>query len=136
MGMKRSFDRRISALDDVFEFVDEFVDTSSLATGTSFALRLAIEEIFTNFVKYNESSPAQIDLELVLRDSDAVAVLVDQESQPYDIWEHEEVDTEADLRNRDPGGLGIHLVKRMLDEVRYDHAEGTTIITLVKKNQE
>lgn len=131
--MERHFKRSIEELAVIVPFLQEAVDHFDLDTGTSFTLNMAVEELFTNMVKYNGNG-ADDTLIGVDREADWMTIwLVDFDSEPFDLSDAGEVDTSAPLHDRRPGGLGIHLVKRFMDEVMYEYKERKTTIRLGKR---
>ena len=129
----RVFDRSFEALDAVFAHADEFFSANDIDAQSRFALKLAIEEIFTNFVKYNSDGGNGISIDLRLDGGDVVVQLVDPDSSRFDVTEFDEADTTSSLDRRVAGGLGIYLVKKMVDDVQYRHADRTSTIVLRKK---
>ena len=51
---------------------------------------------------------------------------------PFDPTARDEVDIAADLASRKIGGLGIHLIRRIMDEVHYERRRGRNILTITK----
>ena len=131
--MGREFPRSFVALDEVFEFADSFFADNGVGERPAFALKLAIEEVFTNFVKYNPDSSAKIAIELEQRRDDVVVTLIDPDTAPFDITEYNLADTTSPLEDRDPGGLGIYLVRKMVDDVQFEHSDRRSTIILIKK---
>jgi anti-sigma regulatory factor (Ser/Thr protein kinase) len=67
-------------------------------------------------------------------DGDAVAVtLVAHGVNAFDVTATGPVDVSLSLEERTPGGLGIHLSRHMLDDVRYEYEDRRSTITLVKR---
>lgn len=131
--MERHFKRDIDELSVIVPFLEEAVARYSLDAGASFALNMAVEELYTNMVKYNGNGADDI-LVSVERDGDWMTInLVDFDSEPFDLGMSGDVDVSASLHERKPGGLGIHLVKRFMDEVMYQYKDRKTTIRLVKK---
>lgn len=131
--MERHFRREVDELSIIVPFLQDAVDQLGLDAGASFALNMVVEELFTNMVKYNGNGADNIMVS-VERDGDWMRVnLVDYDSEPFDYTESAEVDTSAPLHARKPGGLGIHLVKRFMDEVMYEYKDRKTTIRLGKK---
>jgi len=131
--MERHFKRDIDELSVIVPFLEEAVAHYSLDAGTSFALNMVVEELYTNMVKYNGNGADDIMVSVV-RDGDWMTVdLVDFDSEPFDLGDSRDVDTSAPLHDRKPGGLGIHLVKRFMDEVMYQYKDRKTTIRLGKK---
>jgi anti-sigma regulatory factor (Ser/Thr protein kinase) len=129
----KAFDRSFAALDQVFEFADTFFRDHGVEDRSAFALKLAIEEIFTNFVKYNPDSQASLKIQLEQNGGDVVVRLVDPDTEPFDITHYDIADTSSGLEDRVPGGLGLYLVRKMVDNVEYEHADRTSTIILTKK---
>ncbi len=133
--MNRIFKRDLSQLGDVFSFLDGFADDVDVGMSIVLPLRLAIEELFTNMVRHNASSMSDITISLERDGDKIVVVLIDHEvATPFDPTRLQEVDTSGDLEDREAGGLGIHLVKRMVDEIHYHYSalNQESKITLIK----
>ena len=128
--MTHSFPRDIQSLDRVFDFLDSCIVSHSLGDSIGFTLKFAVEEVFTNMVKYNAEAKEDISITVELNDGSLVTRLVDHEVVPFDPTKQEEVDVTLPLEQRRPGGLGIHLVKNMVDGIKYEHENGVSTITL------
>lgn len=132
--VERVFDREQSTLGDVFELLDAFVASERLPPETAFPLTMAVEELYTNMVKYNAGG-GDILIRCAADDRHAEITMVDSGAAPFDITRDRGVDVEASLEERTPGGLGLHLVQRMMDELHYDHHDGSNHIRIVKYRQ-
>jgi len=133
--MDRTFKRDLDQLGPVFAFLDGFADELGLGMPIVLPVRLAIEELFTNMVRHNSQSKSEITISLDRHGDNVVVILTDHDvEQPFDPTKHREVDTTADLDDRDAGGLGIHLVKHMVDEIHYHYSaiDRRSQITLIK----
>jgi len=129
--MERSFARSMKSLDDVFAFVSDFFNSQGVSATTAFSIRFAIEELFTNLVKYNKNGKSDISVGLSVQGKNLVVQIKDIEEHPFDPTKAPDPDIHAPLENRRPGGLGIFLVKKMIDKVEYHHSENMSTITLV-----
>ena len=87
-------------------------------------------------VKYNTKSDKDIRLELMQKEAGIVVRMTDFDSEPYDITEHPDVDVDAPLEERTPGGLGIYMVKHLSDKVDYQHVDGNSTITFTLVNND
>ena len=133
--MQRKFRRDIGSLDEIFSFAGEFESGNGLEDSESYFLDLTLEELFTNLVRHAKGSD-EIDIEITL-DGDLLTIrLTDRETAAFDGNALGEVDTEAPLMERQPGGLGIHLVKKMADSLDYDYDDGTLVVTATKRLEE
>ncbi len=130
--MERSFKRAVASLDEVFAFVDEFLEASALPDAVGFPVRFVTEELFTNLVKYNAESPTDIGLDFRKEGDTLILEFVDATDRPFDPGAFPDVDVDRPLEERTPGGLGIHLTKQLMDEIRFSYAGGIGRTTLIK----
>jgi serine/threonine-protein kinase RsbW len=96
-------------------------------------MQFVVEEWFTNLVKYSRGGTRDILLDLKRQDGRLVLSLTDFGVERFDIREVRDVDVNLDLKHRTPGGLGIHLLKRMVDDIGYEYVDGRSTTTFVKK---
>lgn len=120
------------SLEEVFDFVNHFVTTHCLGPAVSVPINLAVEELFTNMVKYNSQNPNDVSIAIEKGQGKLTVVLVDTAARPFDITKAGEVNPDQSLKQRSVGGLGIHLVTKMVDKVDYEYANGQSKITLTK----
>lgn len=130
--MEKQFHRDFGELDTIFEFVARFLADAGIEDPPVFEVQLIIEELFTNLVKYNLG---QHDIGIRLQKvADALEiVLTDEDVEPFDITLEPEPNTRQPLEARRAGGLGLHLVRQMADEVKYDYSGRRGTITVRKK---
>ena len=84
---------------------------------------LAVEELFTNMVKYGTGSTAAVRVSVGAIDGGVEVTLIDQGVEPFDITRSPDVDIDAPIEEREPGGLGLHLIRRMADSVEYAYTK-------------
>ena len=130
--MQKKFKRNLNSLDEIFNFISEFMTDQKIDNSLTFTITLAVEELFTNIVKYNKSSTSDIQIDLDKNNNDLRISLTDFDSEPFDITETKEVDVDQHLEERKVGGLGIHLVRQMMDDIHYEYKNRTSKITLIK----
>ncbi|MFQ5676607.1 MAG: ATP-binding protein [bacterium] len=130
--MERKFKRAISSLDDIFQFIGEFSRREGVDESLVFTINLVVEELFTNMVKYNRQNSNKIAIDLKLKKNDLLIHLTDFDVEPFDITKADKVDTGKTLQERKVGGLGIHLVKKMVDKIDYEYRDRQSKIILTK----
>ena len=130
---QQSFPRTAACLPEIFDFMDRFFARAEIGDQHRMPMQFVVEEWFTNLVKYSRGGTRDILLNLK-RDGDRLEVsLTDFDVERFDIRTVPDVDVNRDLKDRKPGGLGIHLLKRMVDDVGYEYVDGRSTTTFVKE---
>ena len=130
--MEKTFPRSIDSLDSIFEFVEQFFAGEAIDPGLQPVINLTLEELFVNMVNYNEGGDTEIRLRRERNDGELVATLTDFDVERFDPTEKPDVDITKPLAERVPGGLGIHLVRKMVDALDYDYSNRQSTITIRK----
>jgi anti-sigma regulatory factor (Ser/Thr protein kinase) len=130
--MRQHFDRDIRSLDAVFGFLRRFADEERLDARASYVIDLAVEEFFTNIVKYGRGTGSDVLLEAVRTGGTVTVRLEEQTPVPFDVTRATQTQFDVPFAERKPGGLGIHIAREMLDGLTYDYVDGTSRITLTK----
>ena len=116
------------------EAVEAFCEANALPMGAAHALAMSLDELLTNTISYGyeDGAPGRIEVSITLGDGAATAVVRD-DARPFDPTGAAAPDLDAALDDRAVGGLGIHLVQSMMDEVGYARRDGRNVTTLVKR---
>ncbi len=118
---RRSFDSIAGLADFTREvFARDHLDLRILPT-----VDLAVEELFTNMVKYARGSDAAVRLSLTEIPCGVEVSLTDFGVDRFDPTRAPEVDVHAPIEERRPGGLGLHLIKKMVDSIEYHYDEAS-----------
>jgi anti-sigma regulatory factor (Ser/Thr protein kinase) len=132
--MEISLARSLDELDSLFAFTRQFAEKHGLDNDTEHPLNIALEEIFTNSVKYTEDTGVNITISLNIIENVIVASILDP-GKRFDPTSLPKVDTDLPLEKRKVGGLGIHLTRAMMDGIDYFYKNGINHI-IIKKNME
>jgi serine/threonine-protein kinase RsbW len=96
-------------------------------------MQLSVEELFMNMVRHNSDAEGDIKMN-VERKGDKINIsLIDSEEVPFDLTKIKEVDFDQYFEEKKFGGLGIHLVKELMDEIKFNHCNGISTITMTKQ---
>lgn len=122
MTAHRTFPRSYDSIKDIFEFTaDAFarlrIDSSLLRT-----IDLVVEELFTNIVKYSTMSDAAVRIDLTRIAGGVEVTLTDYDVEPFDVTRVPDVDVGLPIEERKPGGLGLHLIRQLVDCVEYEYS--------------
>lgn len=130
--MIRKFKRDIASLDVIFDYVSTFTESHKIDEAMAYTLMLVVEEIFTNLVKYDPEADNEIPINLSHDDKKISIEFINNGGHKFDITASRPADIDVPLRERKVGGLGIHLVRHMVDDIEYNYANGTSTIRIVK----
>jgi phosphoserine phosphatase RsbU/P len=125
---------RLSELDRFSQTLSEFGQRHGLTSKVMHDLNLAMEEILTNIISYGYTD--ERDHEITVRLSaqlGEVSVEIEDDGQPFNPLEAPEPDITKPLEERKIGGLGIHLVRKLMDGVEYKRQRERNLLTIKKK---
>ncbi len=129
--MQRSFKRTLASLEPMFEFTGDFAGRHRLGDDDRFALNLVVEELFTNMVKYGGGAD-EVSIDLDVLDGDLSILMIHAGADRFDPTSSGEVNPESPLEKRMPGGIGLHLVRNVMDSVSYEYRDGAAHLRLTK----
>ena len=133
MTISKIYRRKFDELNKIFGFIESFYTEIDSDSGILHNLELTVEELFTNMVKYNPSGPKTVTLTFTKEPGFISVQFIDRQKQSFDPTKTKDVDLNAYISELRSGGLGIHLVKHMMDDFSYEYQDETSIITITKK---
>ena len=129
--MQKTFKRDLTSLDKIFISISQFISQNKIDESVSFTVSLVVEELFTNMVKYTPGDK-EVLICMKKKNGELIITLTDFGVSAYDITKADQVDVNKRLEERRPGGLGLHLVKQMMDDIKYEYKNRNSKITLIK----
>jgi len=141
--MERAFPRNLDSLSPLYEFAEAVLETNDISPGVRFPIHLAMEELFVNMVKYNPAVPTGITVEVTVTflgeatndatsSKEVTVTLVDDGGVEFDVTAKRQVNIDAPLEERTPGGLGIHLIQNLVDGLEYTYKDGRGEVIFTK----
>lgn len=132
--MEQKFIRQISSLDGIVIFINECFVLQQTAKSLTFLAEFVIEELFTNMVKYNHTTSKEIGITMENRNNTLIISLSDYDVDHFDPRDAQyKIDTSKIVEERIVGGLGVYLVKNMVDKIVYEHRDCSSKITVLKQ---
>lgn len=112
----------------------EFAGAHAVPASVRRSLNVALDELLHNTIAHGFSGRKEgavtIDVEL---GTDRLTVTLTDDGQPFNPLVAASPDTARSVEERPVGGLGIHLVRQLMDEIRYHRRAGRNVVTLVKR---
>ena len=129
LNIKAATDR----LDDVIAFVVRQLEEADCSMKVQMQIELAVEEIFVNIAHYAyKPGEGMADITVDIKDG-AAYITFEDSGVPYDPLAKADPDITLSADDRAVGGLGIFMVKKSMDDMKYEYRDSKNILTLVKK---
>jgi serine/threonine-protein kinase RsbW len=107
-------------LEDVREFVARHASDAEFAPDVVEQMKMAVDEACTNVIEhaYEGRTEKPIDIAVIIK-PDRLTVRISDEGQAFDPHRYSEPDLVQFAQNRKAGGFGVHIMKRLMDQVEY-----------------
>jgi serine/threonine-protein kinase RsbW len=131
------FAAKFEFLDEIREFVGEIARQGGFSDKDVYNIQLATDEAASNMIEHSyENIPdGVIDLSCSMEGDQIRIVLVDY-GEPFDPSTIPLPDLKADLSDRQIGGLGIFLMRKLMDEVHYEpKPDKSNVLTMIKRKR-
>jgi sigma-B regulation protein RsbU (phosphoserine phosphatase) len=124
----------IQQVPQLADFVDMVCEEVGMDMAIAIQMNLAMEEAVVNVMDYAypAGTVGNVTIEAESDDDQLQFTIIDS-GTPFDPTAKEEVDTTLSAEERPIGGLGIHLVRQLMDSINYERIDGKNILTLRKK---
>ena len=134
MRKQLKFKNQVAELQHVNLFVEEICDELGLDMELQMNLNLALEEVVSNviFYAYPEGTTADIEL-LAEYDGKVLTLVLSDQGKHFDPTAKEDPDPDVHPADRELGGMGIYIVKNIMNEVTYQRLEGRNLLTMKKE---
>ena len=124
---------QMQELERVNQFVEEICDELNLGMELQLNLNLVMEEMVVNVISYAYPEGKVADIELVAEsDGKELTFVLSDQGKEFDPTLREAADMDVNPAERDLGGMGIYIVKNIMNEVSYQRLEGKNLLTMKK----
>lgn len=116
-------------------FIGKYLDEIQCPEKARIYFRIAVDEVFSNIVRHSDAKKGDTVTVLVRTEEDPLSVVImfRDEGPRFDPLAAAEPDVTASARKRRVGGLGLFMLKRIMDEVTYEYRDEQNILTIRKK---
>jgi len=118
------------------DFVDAELVRHSFPADLCPDILIAVEEIFVNIATYAYEPIEEGDVSISVTIDEKAVIRFEDSGLPFNPLKMEDPDLDAPIMEREIGGLGIHFVKNLMDEVEYAYIGGKNILTITKSVSE
>jgi anti-sigma regulatory factor (Ser/Thr protein kinase) len=132
---KMTFPAQFDFLDEIREFVAQVALEGGFTEKEIYSLQLAADEAASNIIEhaYEGISDADIDITCNMR-GDTLTITMHDSGRSFDPSKVKQPNLKADLSERQIGGLGLYLMRKLMDEVRYESNPKTgNLLTMTKR---
>ena len=119
----------METVSQVAEFMETEMEKFEVSPKISMKLLIAIDEIYSNIVRYSGATQATVSINKI---ENTLKLQFKDNGIPYNPLDAKEPDITASAEDRSIGGLGIFMVKKMLDNVEYKNIDNCNVLTLTK----
>ena len=111
----------------VAAFVEEHLEAFEVPMKLTMKLMVVVDEIYSNIVRYSGATEAQVR---IMKEVDTLRLIFCDNGKPYNPLDAKEPDVTAPAEERVIGGLGIFMVRKMIDNVEYMYKDNQNVLTL------
>ena len=132
--VSKTFEANHESLPAAMAFLEEQMDKMNIDMKKQMQISIAVEELFVNIAHYaytEKTGKATINVS-VTDDPAAITIIFKDSGIPYDPLAKKDPDVTLSAKERKIGGLGIYLVKKMMDEVVYKYENGQNVLIIKK----
>jgi serine/threonine-protein kinase RsbW len=130
-----SFPGRFESLPRVGAFISKAAKTAGLSDKAIYAVQLAVDEACSNIIDhaYGGEDRGEMLCSVIINDDGLIVILQDQ-GTPFNPQEIPDPQVNVPLEKLKPRGVGVYLMRKMVDEVHYEYSpEGGNMLTLIKR---
>ena len=126
----------LSELDSLCQNLEDFGKKIGLSKKLIFEINLALDELFTNIISYgfkDEDEDEHVIKVTLSPQNEELCLCIEDDGLPFNPIGFETTDVACSVENCKIGGLGIHIIRKLMDEICYQRCDDKNILTL-KKN--
>lgn len=128
------FPARFEFLDEIREMVAEVARAGGFSEKTIYSLQLAADEAASNIIEhaYEGESDASLFVTCNMK-GDEIVISMRDTGKSFNPKSVKEPDLKADLSERQIGGLGVYLMRKLMDTVSYESSRAGNLLTMTKR---
>jgi|SRR5688572_22055282 serine/threonine-protein kinase RsbW len=129
-----TFPAKFEYLDEIRDFVAGVARQGGFSDKEIYSLQLAADEAASNIIEHAYAGVTNASLEINCEmQGDTLTIIMRDQGTTFDSSKVKQPDLKADLSERQIGGLGVYLMRKLMDEVRYESSGKTNTLTMIKR---
>ena len=132
---KYSFELKsnLSELDKLCAHLETFGQKTGLSKKLIFEVNLVLDELFTNIISYGFDDGCEHTIKVTMTpDNERLCLCIEDDGRPFNPVDFETPDLSCSIEECKIGGLGIHIIRKLMDEICYERCEDKNILKLKK----
>ena len=129
--LRSSLAKTLAGLAGLASEADVFLAGAGLGGPVAFKVQLALEECIRNIIEHAGGSPETPIQVQIQAGPDRVVIVLEDDGQPFDPGSAPAFDPARELAGRAPNGMGVHLLRSLMDEIHYERLGSTNRLRLV-----
>jgi len=127
----------LSELNTLCQNLENYGQNIGLSKKCIFEINLALDELFTNIISYGFEDDLEHLIQVsISRQNDTLILCVEDDGVPFNPMESNQPNLPCDIEQCKIGGLGIHLIKKLMDNICYERCKGKNKLTMKKSIDE
>lgn len=113
-----------------------FAAKHGIAIGIMTRVNIVLDELLSNTVKYGFPEASESDIEIILElfEDGKLTIQLTDEGEPFNPFELEDPDIKIGIEKRNIGGLGVLIIKKLMDEYTYHRKQNQNVVLLSKRS--
>ncbi len=126
----------LSELDHLCQTCEEIGRSIGISDKSIFEMNLALDELFTNIISYGFQDQQEHTIKIVITiEGDLLHMCIEDDGLPFNPLASKTPDFQCGIEECKIGGLGIHLIRKLMDDVQYQRLADKNILVLKRKIQ-
>ena len=134
IASSRIFKADTRELNNLFNYSSSLLEILNFSKRDITMINTALEEVFVNVAKYAYKGDGAVEISLS-NDKDKICFVFRDSGKPFNPLDKPDPNITASSDEREIGGLGIYMVKNIMDEVTYEYTDNHNVLTLVKNRK-
>ncbi|MCC7117010.1 MAG: ATP-binding protein [Anaerolineales bacterium] len=131
---KHTYPAKFEFLDEIREFVAEVARAGKFTEKEIYSLQLAADEAASNIIEHAYAGVTNASLEVTCEmQGNTMTIIMRDQGAPFDPAQVKQPNLKAELSERQIGGLGVYLMRKLMDEVHYESRGKVNTLTMLKR---